>query len=53
MEDEVWIAKDGRKIPVSELTEEHAKNIIRMLIRKAKSETEFIENWLYSPWDTD
>lgn len=36
MEDEIWTTRDGRKIPVGELTEEHARNILRMLIRKGR-----------------
>ena len=31
--DEMWITKDGESIPVSDLTEEHAKNIVRMFLR--------------------
>lgn len=36
MEDEIWKTRDGREIPVGELGEEHAKNILRMLIRKRR-----------------
>ena len=32
--DEIWIQKDGTKIAVSEMSESHAKNALRMLIRK-------------------
>lgn len=37
-----WTTKDGRTIPVDDLTESHAKNILKMLIRnqnKNKSST--------------
>lgn len=31
--DEVWVSEDGRRIPVSELEPEHARNIVRMVLR--------------------
>jgi hypothetical protein len=31
--DEVWVTKDGRHIPVGELQAEHARNIIRMILK--------------------
>ena len=34
MDDEIWVTKSGQKIPVAELSEDHAKNILRMLLRK-------------------
>lgn len=36
--DEVWVTKDGREILVGDMTESHAKNALRMLIRKARKE---------------
>ncbi|NOQ30195.1 MAG: hypothetical protein GQ570_03635 [Helicobacteraceae bacterium] len=32
--DEVWTMKDGTKIEVKDMEESHAKNCLRMLIRK-------------------
>lgn len=32
--DEVWITADGKEIPIGDLTEPHAKNILRMLLRE-------------------
>lgn len=34
--DEVWVTKDGRRIAVSDMSEEHVKNILRMFIRKER-----------------
>jgi hypothetical protein len=31
--DEVWVTKDGRHIPVGELQADHARNIIRMILK--------------------
>jgi hypothetical protein len=31
--DEIWITKDGRKIPVGEMSEEHVRNALRMVLR--------------------
>lgn len=36
LNDEIWITKDGKHIPVEQLTEEHAKAIIRMFLRNKK-----------------
>ena len=44
MEDEVWITKEGEKIPVKDLSEKYAKNIIRMLIRKQRNEKENLDS---------
>lgn len=35
--DEVWVTLDGRRVPVGELTLEHAHSIIRMVIRKQRA----------------
>ena len=35
MKDEIWTTKDGKEIEVKDLTESHAKNIIRYLIRNS------------------
>lgn len=34
--DEVWITEDGRMIHIQDLEPEHARNIIRMMIRNSK-----------------
>lgn len=35
-DDEVWITEDGRMIHIQDLEPEHARNIIRMMIRNSK-----------------
>lgn len=32
-DDEIWVCRDGRRIPVSEMTPGHAKNALRMILR--------------------
>lgn len=34
--DEVWTTKDGRRIPICDLTEDHAKQILRMILRRIR-----------------
>ncbi len=34
--DEFWTTKDGRKIPIAEMDEEHVRNTLRLLIRKKR-----------------
>ena len=34
--DEVWVTRDGRRIPVGELTEDHAKDILRMILKNKR-----------------
>lgn len=41
--DEVWVMEDGTKIPVSELTEAHAKSILRMILRRNRMDSEHFE----------
>jgi len=36
MEDEIWTMKDGSKIQVGEMTEDHAKNALRMVLRNRR-----------------
>lgn len=31
--DEIWRCQDGRRIAVDDMTEAHAKNILRMILR--------------------
>ena len=38
MEEEYWTTKDGRKIAVGDMTEEHLKNTLRMILRKRREE---------------
>lgn len=33
---EVWVTAGGRNIPVNEMSEDHAKNVLNMLLRKEK-----------------
>lgn len=35
-QDETWVMQDGRKILVGDMTEEHVKNVLRMLLRKER-----------------
>ena len=34
--DEIWTCKDGRQMPVFEMDGEHAKNALRMILRKQR-----------------
>lgn len=36
--DEVWVTQDGEPILVQDLTEDHCRNIIRMVVRQYKEE---------------
>lgn len=38
--DEIWTCRDGRQIPVGELTEAHAKSILRMILRNNRIKRE-------------
>ena len=55
--DEEWITKDGKKIMVGDMTEEHAKNVLRMLLRRRRDgedemeEKELIEMSYNGPFD--
>lgn len=35
-QDETWVMQDGRRVPVGDMTEEHVKNVLRMLLRKSR-----------------
>lgn len=37
--DEIWITRDGTRITVSDMTEQHAKNALRMCIRQRRLST--------------
>ncbi len=43
LKDETWIMKDGSKIKVSDMSEEHVRNTLRLLIRT----NEFINSLWY------
>lgn len=34
MMDEYWTTRDGRQIAVGDMTEQHAKNCLRMILRR-------------------
>lgn len=34
--EEVWVTKDGVHIPVGKMSDEHARNTLRMLIRQIR-----------------
>lgn len=34
--DEEWVTRDGRKIPIWQMDEDHVRNALRMLIRAAR-----------------
>lgn len=36
MDDEIWTTKDGRKIAVGDMDEQHVRNALRMVIRKRR-----------------
>lgn len=35
-QDEIWTCQDGRRIPVGEMSVDHLRNTLRMLLRKAR-----------------
>jgi len=41
--DEIWTTEDGRNIPVEELSEAHAKQILRMILRRNRLDREHFE----------
>lgn len=36
MQEEYWTTKEGKKMAVSDMTEEHVKNVLRMIIRNSE-----------------
>ena len=40
MQEEYWVTKENKKIAVSDLSETHAKNILRLLLRHKRFEEE-------------
>ena len=51
MKDLIWHTKDGKEIPVNELTEEHAKNIVRMILREKQNEDDY--GIIFETWDPE
>jgi len=41
--EEVWTTRDGSKILVRDMTEEHAKNALRMAIRKIRADRPLVD----------
>jgi hypothetical protein len=39
-QDETWVDKNGNRIPISAMSEEYAKNCLRMLVRRHRQEVE-------------
>lgn len=39
--DETWVTEDGTEILVGDLTEDHAKNILRMILKDQRKRNEF------------
>ncbi len=44
--DEVWTTRDGDQIKVGDLSETHAKNILRMIIKTERERKDDVENYL-------
>ena len=40
VKEEVWTTQDGKTIAVDDMTEEHAKNALRMILRKSRGKME-------------
>ena len=40
-QDEIWTTEDGTQIAIGDLTENHAKNILRMIIKQKREKDEF------------
>ncbi len=36
VKEEIWTTADGRQLRVADMTEEHAKNALRMMIRRGR-----------------
>jgi hypothetical protein len=36
VDDEIWTTRDGRKLRVGEMHPEHLRNVLRMLLRRAR-----------------
>ena len=51
--DEVWVTKDGKEIPVCQMSEQYAKSIIRMFIRHKRFNDEREELMENVFWDKE
>ena len=40
--DEIWTMEDGTEIQVRDMTESHAKNILRMILRKSRERESYV-----------
>lgn len=43
MEDEIWTTRDGRKIAVGDMDEQHVRNTLRMILRNRRRMQERVE----------
>lgn len=54
MEDEIWTTKDGRKIPVGEMTESHVRNTLRMILKNRRErDIPKYEDWEEDFWQQE
>ena len=47
MDDEIWTQKDGTEILVNDMTEAHAKNALRMILRNRRIRLDHYSDWSY------
>lgn len=49
-----WTTKDGRKLDIDEMDEQHVRNCLKMLVRRLESMDEEEEEWYDNlpPWDS-
>lgn len=52
MQEQYWITKDGRKIAVGDMTLEHLRNVLRMLIREDRITFDLDDKYDYLPSGT-
>lgn len=48
--DEIWVRKNGVKVPIGEMHPDHAKNALRMIMRKARQQKE-MPQWLKEAYE--
>lgn len=51
MDDEIWTTRDGERIKVGDMSEEHVRNVLRMLLRNRRVAAE--QTALRSHWDEE
>ncbi len=51
MKDEVWTTKEGQKINVGDMSEDHVRNALRMILRKRRLVREAVLDDLIEPQD--